>query len=231
MPSVEHTALVEAPMEVVWKYLEKMSNWAPYLEGYQKHEEINDKESIWTLKGDMGVLARVVQMELTRVGQLLERTHGQHYQVGPEIPLALVMREGGTADARTVKARAEAFLKEEVFKACQLFVYERVDAALGAIDQLSVEIDEALTRPGHADGRRDQQVAQPLLEQEDRVVEQPLHGLGCDHHVDCRARAGFQRTAQPGERGAVALSCPRLVRRGPVGDVTLFVAVDAEANG
>ena len=65
MPSVEHTALVEAPMEVVWKYLEDMSNWAPYLEGYQKHEEINDKESIWTLKGDMGVLARVVEIKIT----------------------------------------------------------------------------------------------------------------------------------------------------------------------
>jgi len=65
MPSVEHTALVNAPIEVVWKYLENMSNWAPFLEGYQKHEEINDKESIWTLKGDMGVLARVVQIKIT----------------------------------------------------------------------------------------------------------------------------------------------------------------------
>ncbi|MBW1900841.1 MAG: SRPBCC family protein [Deltaproteobacteria bacterium] len=65
MPSVEHTALVNAPMEVVWKYLETMSNWAPYLEGYQKHEEISDTESIWTLKGDLGVLSRVVQIKIT----------------------------------------------------------------------------------------------------------------------------------------------------------------------
>jgi carbon monoxide dehydrogenase subunit G len=65
MPSVEHTATVNAPIEVVWQYLEKMANWAPYLKGYQKHEEENDKESIWTLKGDMGVLARVVQIRIT----------------------------------------------------------------------------------------------------------------------------------------------------------------------
>ena len=65
MPSVQHTAVVNAPIEVVWKYLEKMANWAPYLKGYQKHEEENDKESIWTLKGDMGVLARVVQIRIT----------------------------------------------------------------------------------------------------------------------------------------------------------------------
>ncbi len=65
MPSVQHTAIVNAPIEVVWKYLDKMANWAPYLKGYQKHEEQNDKESIWTLKGDMGVLARVVQIKIT----------------------------------------------------------------------------------------------------------------------------------------------------------------------
>ena len=65
MPSVQHTAIVNAPLEVVWHYLEKMANWAPYLKGYQEHEEKNDKESIWTLKGDMGILARVVQIKIT----------------------------------------------------------------------------------------------------------------------------------------------------------------------
>lgn len=64
MPSVEHTATVNAPIQTVWKYLEKMSNWAPFLKGYQKHEEINDKESIWTLKGDVGVLSRVVEIKI-----------------------------------------------------------------------------------------------------------------------------------------------------------------------
>ena len=64
MPSVEHTAIVNAPLEVVWDYLKDMSNWAPFLEGYQKHEEINDKESIWTLKGDIGVLCRIVQIKI-----------------------------------------------------------------------------------------------------------------------------------------------------------------------
>ncbi len=65
MPSVEHTAVVNAPIENVWQYLEKMSNWAPFLKGYQKHEEINDKESIWTLKGDVGVLSRIVEIKIT----------------------------------------------------------------------------------------------------------------------------------------------------------------------
>jgi hypothetical protein len=87
-------------------------------------------------------LTRIVQAELTRVGGLMERRHGQRYTVAEEIPLAIVMREGAQSDARTVKAQAEVFLKEEIFKACQLFADERVDSALAGIEEVRVEIDE-----------------------------------------------------------------------------------------
>jgi hypothetical protein len=87
-------------------------------------------------------LARIAEAELARVSGLLERQHGQHYAIAEEIPLALVMREGAQTDARTIKAQAEVFLKEEVFKACQLFTDERVDAALGGVEEVSIEIDE-----------------------------------------------------------------------------------------
>lgn len=65
MPSVEHEIVVNAPLQVVWDFIEDMGNWAPFLEGYQKHEEINDTESIWILKGDVGVLCRIVKMKIT----------------------------------------------------------------------------------------------------------------------------------------------------------------------
>jgi carbon monoxide dehydrogenase subunit G len=65
MPSVTHMTTVSAPIDVVWDYIKDMGNWAPYLEGYQKHEEINEQESIWTLKGNVGVLSRVVQIKIT----------------------------------------------------------------------------------------------------------------------------------------------------------------------
>lgn len=86
-------------------------------------------------------LVQIAEGELARVGALLHRRHGQRYRVAEEIPLAIVMREGAQTDARTVKAQADAFLKEEVFKACQLFSDERVDAALEGITEVSVEID------------------------------------------------------------------------------------------
>jgi ATP-dependent metalloprotease FtsH len=86
-------------------------------------------------------LARIARSELGRVGALLERRHGQRYTLADEIPLALVMREGAQTDARTIKAQAGTFLKNEVFKACQLFSDERVDRAFGNISEVHVELD------------------------------------------------------------------------------------------
>jgi carbon monoxide dehydrogenase subunit G len=63
MPEVEFTTRVGRPREVVWEFVKDMSNWAPYLTGYQAHEILSDTDSIWTLKGDVGVLARVVKLK------------------------------------------------------------------------------------------------------------------------------------------------------------------------
>jgi len=86
-------------------------------------------------------LSRIARAELSRVGELLQRQHGQQFVVADEIPLALVMREGARTDARTIKAQAEVFLKEEVFKACSLFASERVDQAFSDIREILVGID------------------------------------------------------------------------------------------
>jgi carbon monoxide dehydrogenase subunit G len=63
MPEVEYTTTVALPCEVIWDFVKDMNNWAPMLTGYQKHEIRNETESIWTLKGDVGVLARTVQLK------------------------------------------------------------------------------------------------------------------------------------------------------------------------
>ena len=64
MPEVEHKTLVNSPLDTVWGFVSVIDKWAPFLKGYQKHEEINDKESIWVLKGDVGVLSRIVEMKV-----------------------------------------------------------------------------------------------------------------------------------------------------------------------
>ncbi len=63
MPEVEYTTTVALPRESVWDFVKDMNNWAPYLTGYQTHEILSDTDSVWTLKGDVGVLARVVKLK------------------------------------------------------------------------------------------------------------------------------------------------------------------------
>ena len=41
-----------------------MDNWAPLVSGYQAHERQSETDSLWTLKGDIGALARVVQFQV-----------------------------------------------------------------------------------------------------------------------------------------------------------------------
>ncbi len=65
MPVVEYKCIVKAPMEPVWGFVSVIEKWAPFLKGYEEHEELNDKESVWTLKGDVGVLSRTVKMKVT----------------------------------------------------------------------------------------------------------------------------------------------------------------------
>lgn len=63
MPEVEYTTTLSLPREAVWDFVKDMNNWAPYLTGYQAHEVLSETDSVWTLKGDVGVLARIVKLK------------------------------------------------------------------------------------------------------------------------------------------------------------------------
>ena len=63
MPEVTYTTRLGLPVNTVWEFVRDMNNWAPFLTGYQGHEALSDTDSIWTLKGDVGVLARTVRLK------------------------------------------------------------------------------------------------------------------------------------------------------------------------
>ncbi len=63
MPEVEYRTMLRLPAVTVWEFVKDMNNWAPMLTGYQKHEILSETDSIWTLKGDVGVLARQVELK------------------------------------------------------------------------------------------------------------------------------------------------------------------------
>jgi carbon monoxide dehydrogenase subunit G len=65
MPRVDYTATIEVPRATVWDFVKDMNNWAPLAKGYQDHEVVNDKESLWTIKGDIGPISRITKFHVT----------------------------------------------------------------------------------------------------------------------------------------------------------------------
>lgn len=64
MIEAEYELDVDSPVEAVWRYVEVIPNWAPFMVGFQKLELVDDRRSIWTLRGDVGVLARDVDIQV-----------------------------------------------------------------------------------------------------------------------------------------------------------------------
>lgn len=92
-------------------------------------------------------LVRVAASELNRVAELLSQTYGLRFEFAEEVPTALVLREGGQADARVVKSRAERFLKEELFEVCGLVHENRLTATLADLRRITVELDAETCEP------------------------------------------------------------------------------------
>ena len=67
MAEAEYTTTATLPVGRIWDFVAEMDNWARFVTGYQGHEKRSETESLWTLKGDVGVLSRklVFQVEIT----------------------------------------------------------------------------------------------------------------------------------------------------------------------
>ncbi len=64
MPEVTYQTSLELPVDKIWDFVQDMNNWAPFMTGYQSHEIKSETRSIWTLKGDVGILSRTVQLDV-----------------------------------------------------------------------------------------------------------------------------------------------------------------------
>lgn len=64
MPEVCYETRMALSVEQIWAFVQDMNNWAPMLTGYQHHVLIDDRNSVWTLKGDVGILSRTVKLEV-----------------------------------------------------------------------------------------------------------------------------------------------------------------------
>ena len=64
MAETEYSTTTKLPVETVWAFVSEMDLWAPMLTGYQGHEKQSQTDSLWTLKGDLGILQRTVQFRV-----------------------------------------------------------------------------------------------------------------------------------------------------------------------
>lgn len=64
MIEAEYDIDVAAATEVVWRYVEVIPNWAPFMVGFQNVKLVDDRRSIWTVRGDVGILARDVDIQV-----------------------------------------------------------------------------------------------------------------------------------------------------------------------
>jgi carbon monoxide dehydrogenase subunit G len=60
----EYSTTARLRVETIWDFVREMDHWAPMVTGYQGHVKESENDSVWTLKGDVGVLARVVRFRV-----------------------------------------------------------------------------------------------------------------------------------------------------------------------
>ncbi|WP_430790628.1 CoxG family protein [Virgibacillus flavescens] len=64
MPSGKHQRNIDIPIENVWNFVSDMNNWAPLVPGYVEHKILNEKQSTWKFKGDLGIVKKTVKLKI-----------------------------------------------------------------------------------------------------------------------------------------------------------------------
>lgn len=64
MPTITYTTKMATPRGKVWPFVSDINNWAPLVRGYQSHEIISDRESIWTVRGEVGPISRITKVHI-----------------------------------------------------------------------------------------------------------------------------------------------------------------------
>jgi cell division protease FtsH len=86
-------------------------------------------------------LESIARAELSRVADLLARQYYKQITFDDLLPICLVLREGAQIDARTLRSQAEAFVKMELFKFCQLFETDRLEDVFAQIDHVHFGVE------------------------------------------------------------------------------------------
>ncbi|SEP66680.1 ATP-dependent metalloprotease FtsH [Lachnospiraceae bacterium NE2001] len=89
-------------------------------------------------------LEKISEREMSRFGELFEKQYGVKSSFDKMLPTALLFREGGAVDARTLRAQTELFFKNEIFKVCRLWSQESFDEAIKSLSSISFKVETDL---------------------------------------------------------------------------------------
>lgn len=105
-----HSVTTSVAPDVVWAFVSDMDQWAPFLLGYQSHEKKSDRESTWTIKGDVGSLSRIVDFRVS-ITEWQERERVRFTLEGVSEPLqgdgSFRLEELDPDEARALQASTE----------------------------------------------------------------------------------------------------------------------------
>jgi carbon monoxide dehydrogenase subunit G len=64
MPGGTYSKELDLPIEKIWEFVSDMNKWAPLVPGYVEHQILNERQSTWKFKGDIGKIQKTVSMRI-----------------------------------------------------------------------------------------------------------------------------------------------------------------------
>jgi len=92
-------------------------------------------------------LRKIAKKEIERQASNLEKETGIKMKIDDKVYTALLFSEGSTADARTVRSRAETFFNDELYELFRLIASEKVNSSIIDVEQININLD--LSRAKH----------------------------------------------------------------------------------
>jgi len=86
-------------------------------------------------------LRTIARKEINRHGENLEAQTGIHLEVDDQVYTALLLAEGGAADARTVRGRAETFFNDELYELLRMLGSGKVKTGIEDLQTIRVCLD------------------------------------------------------------------------------------------
>lgn len=92
-------------------------------------------------------LRAVAKKEMERHTANLERETGIRLRIDERVYAALLFSEGGAADARTIRGRAETFFNDELYELLRLVASDKVETGVEDIETVRIGVDLSRAKP------------------------------------------------------------------------------------